>query len=349
MGIHKIPPSIHVIHPATPVTSVTNLGLSVIVPVYNSTNDLVRCLDALSASYHDNFDVLVVDDGSTELLEPIVTRHSYQYMRIDGPHGPARARNDGAQKVHGHILVFIDADVCVHCDTLNRIANRFVADPSLSALVGTYDDAPDHPNFISQYKNLFHRFIHQRSTGQISTFWSGCGAIRRNVFLQFGGFDEQRYRSPSIEDIDLGMRISAAQHRIVLDDRIQCTHMKHWTLWSLLKTDILSRGIPWIQLMYRFNHIDNNLNVSRSQQVSVILVYLAIASALLAFWIPIHWATPLLLSVVVTLLNIDFYRYFSRTRGFLFMLRTIPMHWLYFVYCGICVGVGAVLHFRTGD
>ena len=338
-------------HPSQPAKTALMSAptLSVIVPVYNSNADLMRCLDALVASTCNNFDVLVVDDGSIEPLEPIVTRHSYRYMRIDGPHGPARARNRGAQNAQGLVLVFIDADVCVHHDTLDRMGKAFITDPSLAALVGTYDDAPDHPAFISQYMNLFHRFVHQRSSGQISTFWAGCGAIRRDVFLQFGGFDEHRYQRPSIEDIELGMRISVAQHRIILDDRVQCTHLKHWTFWNMLKTDIFARGIPWVRLLHRFNHVDNKLNVSRSQRVSVMLVYLTIASVLLALWFPVHWATVLTLGAFVTILNLDLYRYFIRTRGTLFTLRAIPMHWLYFMYCGICVGAGTAMRFVVAD
>ena len=79
----------------------------------------------------------------------------------------------------GQYLVFIDADVCVHQDTLVRFAERFTADPMLDAVMGSYDDAPAASNFLSQYKNLFHHYVHQTGDGEIRTFWSGCGAIRR--------------------------------------------------------------------------------------------------------------------------------------------------------------------------
>src|SRR5215468_4477636 len=81
--------------------------LSVVVPVYNGTKDLQQCLTALASSQYDDFDVLVVDDGSTEPVEPLVTVHGFHYMRINGPGGPARARNIGAAHVSGQYLVFI--------------------------------------------------------------------------------------------------------------------------------------------------------------------------------------------------------------------------------------------------
>jgi hypothetical protein len=82
-------------------------------------------------------------------------------------------------------------------------------------------------------------------------FWSGCGAIRRELFLKHSGFDES-YARPAIEDIELGNRIHALGHRILLQPDIQCAHLKRWTLWGGIVTDIQARGIPWTQLIHRF-------------------------------------------------------------------------------------------------
>src|SRR5262245_37669075 len=205
-------------------------SLSVIIPVYDSRAELEQCLAALAKSQYNDFEVLVVDDGSTEPIEPLAARYGFGYLRIDGPGGPARARNRGAEKVRGRYLVFIDADVCVHPDTLALSADAFACDPTVDAIVGSYDDAPACPGFISQYKNLFHHYVHQQNCGDIQTFWSGCGAMKRELFLAFGGFDEERFRRPAIEDIELGARVSAAGRRIVLDGRIRAKHLKRWTL-----------------------------------------------------------------------------------------------------------------------
>lgn len=311
--------------------------LSVVVPVYNGTPDLRQCLAALAASQYTAYEVLVIDDGSTEPVEPIVRVYGYSYLRLAGPQGPALARNHGAEQARGAILVFVDADVCVHADTLARFAATFAADPALAAVVGSYDDTPTAPNFLSQYKNLLHHYVHQRSAGEISTFWSGCGAIRREVFLAFGGFDARRYRRPAIEDIELGTRISAAGHRIVLDGRITATHLKRWTLWGLLKTDICDRGVPWVRLLWRTGGRVNTLNVTPGQRLSVILVYLLGLLAGIAAWWPLAWWGVGLLGGVVTAVNLDFYRYLAARFGVWFTLRALPLHWLYFGYCGLCV------------
>lgn len=323
--------------------------LSVVVPVYNSTDDLKVCLAALARSQCDDFDVLVVDDGSTEPVEPIVRPYGFGYLRIDGPSGPARARNIGVSHVNGCYVVFIDADVCVHKDTLARFVERFTSDPTLDAVIGSYDEAPAKQNFLSQYKNIFHHYVHQKCDGQIRTFWSGCGAMRRDLFLAFGGFDELRYRRPAIEDIELGTWIAAKGHRIVLDSKIKAKHLKRWTFSNLLKTDVFDRGIPWTRLMLRAGSMARTLNVKPSQQISVALVYLTTLLVLLSLWWPLLWIAVATLALAVSVLNFDFYRYFARHCGIWFALRVVPMHWLYFGYCGFCALGGTLLHYLGND
>jgi len=323
--------------------------LSVVVPSYNSADKLEQCLAALAGSDTGDFEVLVVDDGSTQALEPIVAKHGFGYMRIQGPGGPGRARTLGVDKVGGQYVVFVDADVCVHPDTLGLIAKAFEKDPAIGSVVGTYDDTPAYPSFLSQYKNLFHHYVHQSCDGDISTFWAGCGAIRRELFLEMGGFDQERYKRPSIEDIELGMRISAAGHRIVLDRQVQCKHLKRWTLWNLLKTDIFDRGVPWTQLMLRHGGLKDTLNVKRSQQVSVLLVGLALLSAVIGIWVPMACIGTAGLIAAVTIINWDFYRYFAARRGAWFTLRVAPLHWLYFFYCGLSFAIGRFLHLLEGS
>jgi glycosyltransferase involved in cell wall biosynthesis len=321
--------------------------LSVIVPVYNSSRELEQSLAALAASSFRDREVIVVDDGSTEPVAPLAAEHGFQCMRIDGPRGPASARNAGAKTARGEYVVFIDADVCVHTDTLARISELFEARPEVAAVVGSYDDSPPEPNFVSQYKNLFHHYVHQRNVGELQTFWSGCGAMRRDLFLSYGGFDERRYSRPAIEDIELGTWLTAAGHRIVLDNEIKVRHLKRWTLWSLVRSDIFDRGVPWTRLMLRAGNVPNALNVTIAQRASVVLVYLAVLAVVAALWFPIAWIVAAAHALAVTTINIDFYRYISSRRGVWFTLRALPLHWLYFGYCGFSVVWGTLAHYLS--
>jgi glycosyltransferase involved in cell wall biosynthesis len=325
--------------------SQTHPALTVVVPVYNSTADLRQCLAALADSDFRDFQVLVVDDGSTEVVKPLVDAHGFSYLRITGPGGPARARNRGVAHVNSPYVVFVDADVCVHKDTLKRFASAFTSDKTIDAVIGSYDDAPAKPNFLSQYKNLFHHYVHHNSEGEIKTFWTGCGAIQREVFLAFGGFDEKRYRRPAIEDIELGTWLSAAGHKIVLDSRIRGKHLKRWTLRNLLKTDIFDRGIPWTRLMLRAGALANTLNVKPTQRISVALVYLTLILTVMTLFWSQAWLLICGLVIGVTILNFDFYRFFARRSGVWFAIRVLPLHWLYFLYCGFSFAWGTLSYY----
>src|SRR5262249_14448614 len=153
---------------------------------------------------------------------------------------------------------FLDADVCVHADTLARIERHFSEHPEVAAIMGSYDDRPASAGVVSQFKNLFHHYVHQHSRTDAGTFWAGCGAVRAAAFTAVGGFDET-YTRPCIEDIELGIRLRRQGQRIELDHDVQVTHLKRWTLGNLVTTDVRDRALPWLLLMWRDRTLPNDL------------------------------------------------------------------------------------------
>jgi glycosyltransferase involved in cell wall biosynthesis len=274
--------------------------ISVIIPVRNGERELERCLAALAQSDFADYECIVVDDGSTDGSAAVAERHGCRLIRCPS-RGPAAARNLGAREACGRILFFIDADVCVHPDSLSRVAENFAGDRALDAVIGSYDDSPESPDFLSQYKNLMHCFVHQAGNEAASTFWSGCGAIRREIFEKYSGFNED-YQRPAIEDIELGYRLTAAGRKILLDKNLRVKHLKAWSFWRLLKTDIFDRGIPWTELILRDANMPNDLNVQISQRISVALVYIMLgAVGAMAVHFKGLFLVPLLLLLVLLL------------------------------------------------
>ncbi len=253
-------------------------SISIIIPAYNAETHLVQSLAHLRASTQQPFEVIVVDDASTDRTAQVARNFGARVISTPRSQGPAAARNLGAQLASGDLVYFLDADVCVYPSTLERVSRSFAEDPALDALIGSYDDDPSSQDFLSQYRNLMHCFVHQTGRRDASTFWSGCGAVRRDVFLQYSGFDE-RYHRPAIEDIELGYRMAAEGRKMILDPDLQVKHLKRWTFWGLVKTDVLDRGIPWTELILRDQHMPNDLNLQLSQRVSVGLVYLLLGLA----------------------------------------------------------------------
>lgn len=318
--------------------------LSVIVPVHEGADFLSRSLPALAASSARDFECIVIDDGSSEPLSLPLDDERFRILRLEVKGGPARARNHGAVCARGDVLVFFDADVLVHANTLERLRDRLLEDYELAAVIGSYDDQPTDPGFVSQFKNLFHHYVHQRSRREAMTFWSGCGAIRRASFNEIGGFDA-RFEEPSVEDIELGYRLRAAGGRIALDPAIQVTHMKRWTLASMVRTDVMARAIPWLLLMMRLRTMPADLNAATSHRVSVALVWLLGACAAAIPFAPrTSAAAAVVCAGVLLAVNADLYGFFARSRGVSFAIRAVALHWLYYAYCGVAVGAAAALH-----
>jgi len=190
---------------------------------------------------------------------------------------------------------------------------------------------------------MFHHYVHQTAKADASTFWSGCGAIRREVFLAMGGFEEN-YRRPAIEDIELGYRLRKAGHRIRLLKELQIKHLKRWGVLSLLKSDFQDRALPWTDLILKEGGFIDDLNTTLSSRLSVICTFLLLAALLGAFWIP--WLLILALACMMGLLliNQDLYRFFRKKRGLCFAVKTIPWHWAYFFYSGLAFAVDFIKH-----
>lgn len=255
--------------------------VSVVIPVFNGGTDLEKCLSAISASSYPVFECILVDDASTDgMVIPAAQRHGAQVIRLDQQCGPAKARNRGVDEARGDIIFFTDADVLLHPEALARAVDKFQSDAELAAVFGSYDDRPAHSSFISQYRNLFHHWVHQTGTTEAATFWSGCGAIRRNIFLEMGGFSED-YARPSIEDIELGTRLRKCGYRILLLKNMFGKHMKQWKFWNMIKTDIFMRGVPWMLLVLRDGQLGTELNLGYKSRVATALAGLLGLSALI--------------------------------------------------------------------
>ncbi len=323
-------------------------SLSVVIPVNNGGRDFERCLRGLRDSSRTDYELLVVDDASTDGSDQLAQSFGARLIRHDRRRGPAAARNAGALAAEGPIIFFLDADVAVHPDTLAKAMARLEADPNLGALFGSYDDSPAAPGLVSQFRNLLHHFVHQRGefdhdARPARTFWTGCGAIRRDLFIQLGGFDPLLYKRPAIEDIELGYRITRAGSRILLARDVQATHLKRWSLPEMIRTDIFRRGVPWMLLIKRSGVEETDLNVSPSQRLCVLATALGLAGLAASPWIPALACLLLVALVTIVVLNRDFYDLLKRRRGVGFALASTPLHFLYYCCCGASVVIALSL------
>lgn len=293
------------------------VSLTAVVPATNDPPTLAACLDAIAAAEEPPEQVVIVAEGD----------------------GPASARNSGAADATGDVVVFVDADVLPHADAFRRIRAAFDADPDLTAVFGSYDDAPADPGMVSQFRNLLHHHVHQQGAGEARTFWAGLGAVRADAFREAGGFDAERYKLPSVEDIDLGTRLVAAGGRIVLDPLLQGTHLKRWTLSDMVRTDFSQRGVPWVELVLRHRSGASALNLGWRHRVSAAV---AVVSALAV--VRGRPGTALCGLAALTALNAELYGLLLRRQGPVAATAAVGLHAVHHVTGALAVPVGVARH-----
>lgn len=294
-------------------------SLSVVVPATDAPGTLEDCIRAIETA----------SDPPEELIV------------VDTPRGlgPAAARNIGARRAVSDIVVFVDSDVLVHSDAFEQIRTAFSVDSTLTALFGSYDDDPRADGLVSDFRNLLHHHVHQTAAGPATTFWAGLGAVRRDDLLAVGGFDEENFPRPSIEDIDLGMRLLDRGARIVLDPELQGKHLKHWTLAEMIRTDFAARGVPWVNLLLRRGSSSTALNLGWRHR-STAAASLALVAALARRRLPSSAA----LAVLIILLNQSFYRVIFRQRGAAAALAALPLHVVHHLVGVAALPAGAARH-----
>lgn len=317
--------------------------ISAIMPVYNGLKFIEKSLPPLvdMCGRGEIHEVVVVDDGSTDDTVPVARQLGAKIIHSGGRLGPGGARNEAAQSAAGDIIWFVDADVVVHPDAAIALHHAF-EDNNIAAVFGSYDDSPPADNFLSQYKNLVHHYYHQRAREEAQTFWSGCGAVRREAFLAVGGFDVERYKYPSIEDIELGHRLIDAGGRIRLRRDVQCTHLKVWRFGNLVHTEVFRRAIPWSRLILTSSGMPDDLNTGPAEQIRALLAGMLVLSLLLAIFGVVPWWAPAIALGLVVLANWEIMLLFYRRRGAFFACAALLFHQFYYLYSA-CAFIFVVL------
>jgi GT2 family glycosyltransferase len=318
-------------------------AVSLIIPLHEGNGEARRCLDSVQQHGAASAEVIVVVDGGCAEARALVEEYQNRMIVIPDQGGPAAARNAGAHAATGDVLFFVDSDVELRPDTLAQVQQAFAERPESTAVFGSYDDQPADKRFLSQYRNLLHHYVHQTAREDASTFWSGCGAIRRTEFLDAGGFDEG-YRYPCVEDIELGGRLRAAGKTIRLCKDLQVKHLKRWTASRLLWADFAARALPWTELIVRTGKWRNDLNLRLSARVSTLLLFGLLAALVVSCWWPAALAVAGALAIGVLAVNAPVYAFFWRKRGAWFAMGVIPWHWLYYLSAGLAFGAGLVRH-----
>ena len=329
-------------------------AVSVIIPAHDAEALLRRSLESVLRSEGVTFEVIVVDDASTDGTATVAREMACRVISVRENIMAANCRNLGASHARGEILVFFDADQLMEPDTLRRYAETLGKHADVDAVVGSLASDTPVPGFFSRFKNFQHHYTHQTADREGSTLASGLMAVRRHVFSELGGF-EPAFGGATVEDIALGYRMRRLGHRILFEPSIQIVHLKGYTLRQLIRSDIVLRAIPWTGLMLRERVVRNDLNTRSGNVASVALAWLvppALVAAVLGWargssiasttaWIASAAAVGL-----ITLLN---RRFLAAARGRLgcwFALRAAAFLPVMYLYHGVGLIAGVLAYAR---
>lgn len=257
--------------------------ISVVMPVYNAERLLGECLAAVAASTFRDYEVVVVDDSSTDRSREIAAAHGARVVPSGGRLGPGRARNKGVEHARGDIVFFIDSDVVIRPDTLTRLVAAFDRDQGVAGLMAVQSPTMRFRNLCSVYKNLWMYYTYVRRAGEdVPLFYTTAAAIRRDVFIESGGFDVN-YVDPNIEDTDYGQKLASQGHRIQILPDLEVEHVKGYDLKGLLRVDFLrSMSLARLKLRKSADGIGtNDTSVPTGYIVSVPLAGVAVMLLLL--------------------------------------------------------------------
>jgi hypothetical protein len=301
----------------------------------------------------DAYEIIVVDDVSTDESVSVAARHADTVVRLRGRvSGPAYARNRGAELARGDVVAFVDGDVVVSPDTLPRMLAMLRERPDIDAVSASHDERPGAPNFVSQYWNLLVCFGEARHRGNCARFAAGCGAVRRSVLSSAGMYDEWRFSTGCVESLELGQRLLGAGHGVVLSSDLKVTHLRRWTLRSMClevwhRSMLLARSLGYQRMS---SAAPSDVVFTLSRALTPALAIVATLTLTAAFLPRPHTVGKIGIAALALLLtNLPVHRFYTHARGLGFALASAPLHVCVQAVSAVALCVGWILRDAFGD
>jgi len=322
--------------------------ISVVIPNYNSGNTIGKCLEAVLSSKYDHYEVIVVDDASTDNSVDIINRFPCRLIRFEKHAGAAKARNAGAGESVGEVIFFIDADCIVSENTLSLV-HKAITGKKDTVIGGSYTPLPYDSDFFSIFQSIFINYseLRRREPDYIATH---SMAIEKRVFEKSGGFPETFL--PIIEDVEFSHRLRKSGYRLLMDPDILVRHIFNFTFRKSIR-NAFRKSHYWIMysLGNRYLFTDSG-TASRELKVNVLSNFLILLFLLLSVFAAdsIFLALPLMLLGTNLYINRNLLRAFYRTNGRRYaVLASLYYTLIYPLAVGAGSLTGMLHYYRNSD
>ncbi|MCL5024631.1 MAG: glycosyltransferase family 2 protein [Nitrospirae bacterium] len=216
--------------------------LSVIIPNHNGAATIGKCLEAVCSSRFGSFEVIVVDDCSTDNSVDVIRKFPCTLVQLTEHSGASKARNTGARRAGGEILFFTDADCVVREDTLSSAAEAIAGRENV-VVGGTYTRLPYDSGFFSSFQSVFVNYSETKK-GHPDYIATHAMAVGSRLFKKSGGFSEDFL--PILEDVEFSHRLRRSGYRLEMQPHILVRHIFNFTLSRSLR-NAFRKSLFWTQ------------------------------------------------------------------------------------------------------
>lgn len=313
--------------------------VSIIIPAYNAEATLDFCLSSIYKSTYKDFEVVVVDDGSVDKTREIAGNYPVRLLTQENK-GPAVARNLAAKHANSEFLFFLDSDVLVFADTIQKFMDTFDKDPRIDVVNGIYYYLPANKGVIPLYKAMFDYFwLTDGKLNDYPVFLASCVVIKRKVFEAVGGFNESYAKGIDIENDELGYRLSQKYYSIINPQII----VRHYFPYFKKSVRLFYKR-TFILVKFFLHRKSFNPTGPTTPRVAIgtFAGFMVGACIFLVFLYPKSYILSLLFLLIMLGVYFKFFLFVLKKKGFWIMLFSIGITFFYTLVVGIAATIGLI-------
>ena len=313
--------------------------ISVVIPNYNGAKTLDKCLKSAFDSQYSNFEVVVVDDYSSDNSVEIIRRFPCKLIRLEQRSGASKARNTGALNSSGEIIFFTDADCLLQPDTLSLV-NRAYASAGPDVVVGgTYTTIPYDEQFFSIFQSVFVNYSETKELLNPDYIAAHAMVINAGTFRKSGGFPEVFL--PIMEDLEFSHRLKRSGVTLRMAPDIQVRHIFNFSLTGSLR-NAYKKTMYWVMYSQKNKDLLTDSGCASVElKYNVFSCFLNIL--LIALYLVLHYSVLLYVFPIIIISNILVSRRqiaaFYRAKGMLF---AVTAYIYYSILYPLPIGLGTI-------
>jgi len=259
--------------------------ISVIVPAFNAEKTIAACLTSLlnQTVAQQDYEIIVVDDGSTDATADIVRKYSQVRLLSQENQGPAAARNNGVRQAQGDIILFTDADCTVSDNWIEEMTCLLKSNPEVVGAKGVYKTSQKSlvARFVQlEYEDKYDVMKRHKYIDFIDTY-SAC--FRKHVFIKMDGYNRS-FPVACAEDVELSFRLANAGYKMLFAPRAIVYHIHPDNFAGYLKKKYKFAYWRILAVRKNPNKIVKDSHTPQTMKLQVLLIPLIVLSLLAGIW-----------------------------------------------------------------